>query len=141
MPPPAQPGRLIFRRSQRLTHAKQFEAVHSARVQKARGPLAVSGLPNGLDRSRLGLSVGRRIGGAVVRNQAKRVVREAFRLCAKDLPGGLDLVVAVRPRRGGVPRENLDLEECRELLVDLAWAVAREWDRREPEKAAKGSES
>lgn len=126
---------LLFPRSARLTHARQFEAVYAARVQRARGPLAVSGLPNGLPHSRLGLSVGRRVGGAVARNRAKRIVREAFRLSRGDLPAGLDLVVSVRP-----VREGLELERCRALLVELAGAVAREWERRKGEGTQKGSE-
>lgn len=119
--------RLTFRSGQRLTHARQFEAVYEARVQRARGPLMVYGRPNGLTRSRLGLSVGRRVGGATVRNKAKRVVREAFRLSQREIPVGLDFVVSVRPRRGD---EGLELEECRGILVDLAGAIAREWERR-----------
>lgn len=121
------PPRLTFRRGHRLTHARQFQAVYAGRVQRVggRGSLVLWGLPNGLEWPRLGLSVGRRVGGAVVRNRAKRVVREAFRLSMGELPA-LDLVVAVRPGRG----EGLELEECRRALVEMAWGVAREWERR-----------
>lgn len=51
-------------------------------------------MPNGLPRSRLGVSATRKLGGSVVRNHAKRVVREVFRQA--DVPGGLDIVVIPR---------------------------------------------
>jgi len=47
--------------------------------------------------TRLGVTATRKIGNAVVRNRARRLVREAFRQCRRDLPPGYDLVVVVRP--------------------------------------------
>jgi ribonuclease P protein component len=47
--------------------------------------------------SRLGIVASRKVGGAVERNRAKRLVREAFRLHPEAIPRGVDLVVIVRP--------------------------------------------
>lgn len=55
--------------------------------------------PNGLGRSRLGISVGRKFGGAVVRNRFKRIVREAFRTSREVRAAGLDIVVVSRDAR------------------------------------------
>jgi ribonuclease P protein component len=47
--------------------------------------------------ARLGVVASRKVGPAVVRNRAKRLVREAFRLHPEVFPAGLDVVVIVRP--------------------------------------------
>ncbi len=56
------------------------------RVRKSAGPLVVSIAPSGLDEHRLGLSVGRRVGSAVLRNRIKRSLRESFRHARDQLP-------------------------------------------------------
>ncbi|MBA3421952.1 MAG: ribonuclease P protein component [Thermoleophilaceae bacterium] len=69
---------------------------------------------------RLGVSVGRRVGGAVERNRVKRLLREAFWAVAAELPSADDYVLVARPeaselaRRGGEPAFE---GELRELVV------------------------
>lgn len=50
-------------------------------------------LPNGLDRKRLGVTVSKKIGNAVVRNQAKRKIREIFRHMKNRIDPAMDVVV------------------------------------------------
>ncbi|HED52895.1 MAG TPA: ribonuclease P protein component [Phycisphaerales bacterium] len=93
-------GRPLYRRRHRLTHANEFRAVYAARLKQVRGPLVVFAMGNTLGHPRLGLSVGRRVGPAVVRNTIKRRIRAAFAELAARWPEdrpGLDLVVVVRP--------------------------------------------
>ncbi|HKD37416.1 MAG TPA: ribonuclease P protein component, partial [Pirellulales bacterium] len=78
------------------------------------GKMTVCCCENGLPYSRIGLSVSARVGGAVVRNRWKRLLREAFRLRRMELPVGLDLVAIPR---GGIEPE---LEWASAALVLLA---------------------
>jgi len=121
------PTRLRFGRSQRLTHAREFAAAYGAKCSINRGPLRIHAVLNDSekDTTRLGLSIGKRIGNAVTRNRLKRLLREAFRLRQRDLPAGLDLVIVAHPH------DELPLAQYENLLVDAAWSLARRlYDRK-----------
>lgn len=60
--------------------------------------------------SRLGLVVGKRVGGAVRRNRIKRCLREAFRRLAPDWPVALDAVVV--PRAAAPPLTRAEAEDA-----------------------------
>ncbi len=133
-PPPLAPTdpplSLLFGRAQRLTHAREFEAVYAARLRMAKGPLIVSLLPGERAWPRLGLAIGRRVGGAVVRVRLKRMLREAFRLLQHDLPRaapmqGYDLVIGARPH------QPLSLEAYIDLLRQLVNQGHAEHERRQ----------
>lgn len=77
------------------------------------------GLPNSLGYSRLGLTVTRKVGPAVIRNRVKRRLREAYRRNRVRLGAGLDLVVNGRAAALDRPAPELerDLLQCFERIV------------------------
>lgn len=77
--------------------------------------------PNSLGHPRLGIAISRKCAPhAVTRNRAKRIIREAFRLCTDRL-GSVDIVFLGRPGLAGQSREDLraviaaqlaEIEQC-----------------------------
>ncbi len=90
----------IFPKEFRVRKAVDFDRAYAAKVYAADDVLVINAAANGLAYSRLGLSVSRKVGNAVARNNWKRRIREAFRLQREFLPNGIDLIV--RPKADAV---------------------------------------
>ena len=66
--------------------------------------------------TRLGVTAGKRVGNAVKRNRAKRIIKSAYRLCEGIIPKGYDYVFVARPDIDGKKSTHIE-EFIRKRLV------------------------
>jgi ribonuclease P protein component len=90
--------RLSLPKKKRLVSNSQFKAVMARGRRRSNGVLTVYMARNDCEYSRLGVSVGKSRGNAVVRNRLKRLMREAFRQNQEQIPAGFDYVLMISPR-------------------------------------------
>lgn len=118
------------RKRRRLSRSGDFDRVYRDGRSHANRFLVVYSFPRaGDDGPRLGISVGRKVGGAVARNQVKRMLRDAFWACGDSLPDGHDFVIVARPEMAGVASARGAAgveEELRSVLASAGMAGASE---------------
>ena len=112
-----------FGKQDRVVKQRDFDRVHQGKWFAADRWLVVKGSENELGIPRLGLSISKRVGNAVVRNRWKRAIREAFRNGRGDIPAGWDFVV--RPRKGA----RLNGVEIARSLRNLSRRLVRQHQR------------
>jgi ribonuclease P protein component len=112
-----------------LLSNEQFKFVLAKRLSAKDEILAVCARENGLDYPRLGISIGKSAGNAVIRNRIKRLVREAFRLNQQNIPDGFDYVVTVPFNRNKKDSEKpsvktLKFDEIQASFLNLTAQIA-----------------
>jgi ribonuclease P protein component len=90
-----------------LRAAKDFAALQRSVRSRSERLLTARFVANDLERSRFGISTGRRIGGAVVRNRVRRRIRESLRALAPRLIVGWDVLLVARPESADASRAQL----------------------------------
>ena len=80
-----------------LSRPQDFAAIQGAGSTRTHALLSARFLRTDRETTRFGLSTGRRLGGAVVRNRVRRRIREALRVMAPSFQPGWDVLIIARP--------------------------------------------
>jgi ribonuclease P protein component len=108
-------GERRLRRADRLRSGRDYARLSREGERRASRHFVVlvgpqRGPREGRPGPRLGLTVSRRVGPAVVRSRVKRRIREAFRTRRELLPAAADVVVIARPGAGGLSAREAEAE-------------------------------
>ena len=124
--------RFSFPKSKRLLGNGQFKAVLARNLRVGNELLTLYIAENDCGYPRLGVSVGKSCGGAVLRNRLKRLLREAFRLSQEEIPAGFDYLLMISPRWSeklnkslspGASVKKLKLEQIKASFLSLVDAA------------------
>ena len=99
--------KLTLKKAQRISANEQFRKILRGGVCRRDGIMSVYVLRNGLGHPRLGVTVGKKYGKAVVRNRLKRLAREAFRINQHQLLSDGDYVILFSRDIKGWPKERV----------------------------------
>ncbi len=100
-----------FSRALKLNHV--FQRLYSKGQSSANRYLVIYCRRNGSAENRVGITVSKKLGCAVVRNRARRRLRECYRLNEHLLRPGFDVVIVARSRCIDVPFSKLQSSFCR----------------------------
>jgi ribonuclease P protein component len=117
----------------RLSRSAEFERVYRQGRSVGNRFLVLYTFPRAgasatADGPRLGLSVSRKVGGAVDRNRVKRLLREAFAAEGERVPADHDVVLVARPEARDLA-EREGLEGVRRALGELVGRAVAEGSR------------
>ncbi len=105
-----------FAKTDRLRKRREFLSVYEIKRSYFFRLFVVYVRENGLGCHRLGLTVSKKVGGSVVRNRVKRVLREAFRRQRALIPGSFDIVV--NAKKGSAEMSTPEAADSFALLAE-----------------------
>ncbi len=103
---------------EKLKKSSQFSEVYKKGKSSATRLVVLYRLENGLDFNRVGYSVSKKVGKSVVRNRAKRLIKEAYRLNELGEKKGCDLVFIARVRMNTAEFSEVE-KSVKRLLKEL----------------------
>lgn len=103
-----------MQRNFRLTRSTDFKRVRRTGKSYAHPFVVLVVQASDAPRVRVGVTAGRSVGGAVLRNKAKRLLREAMRPLLSQLDPGWDLILIARPAL-----LTSTLQDARQALTSL----------------------
>ena len=101
-----------------MNENRLFQRMYRQGKQKVTPLFVVYYRTNRLGRNRLGITATKKIGNAVERNRARRVLKEAYRLLEPALPRGLDIVLVARRKTVFVKTQTVQ-DALRQVLLEL----------------------
>jgi len=110
--------RFSFPKTKRLVSNRQFQAVLARNLRVSNGLLTLYMAENDCGYPRLGVSVGKSCGNAVVRNRLKRLAREAFRQNQDRIPAGFDYLLMISLQR---PEKSDNSTEAKKAARQLTF--------------------
>lgn len=106
-------------KSDRIKKGWEFDRVYQNGRKYVNKQFVVYVLDNDTERTRLGVTVSKKVGNSVKRNRVKRLIRESFRLSKEQLATGNDIVVVARKYAYG-----LSFMQAKRSLMNL-WKRAQ----------------
>jgi len=108
------PGLERFPREERLTQKRQFMDIYEHGDKWVNAHFVCYAVRRAGQRRKMGLSVSRKVGGAIVRNRVKRYIREVYRTHRAQLRDDVQLVIVARHVSA-----RLEYHECEASIRDL----------------------
>lgn len=102
-------------RRHRLRENERFVQVRRQGQSREERLVVLIYLPNDLPYSRFGFAASRRVGKAVRRNRARRLLRESIRLQLETVAAGWDMIFVARAATAGAAFQQVD-SDCRKAL-------------------------
>ena len=114
-----------MKRAVTLKENYEFRRLYQRGASAVSGSMVVYCRKNKLGHNRLGITVSVKLGGAVVRNRARRRLREVYRLNRDKLRPGYDVLLVARGKTARVPHRVLQ-RDYDAALLKLGLAVEAE---------------